>query len=974
MIKCCLMIYKHLRLLFLFSLIAVSYVQPLSLMAEVPLYGIPEIDYFSRRDYHAGTQNWSLSQAANGLLYSANNDGILEYDGDTWRRLPKPEPVVDRSVLAHGNRIYMGSYNQFGYYDYNGQNDLEFHSLATTEELSSLGDVWEIFPYNDWIIFQADRGLVLYKSGESPILVPAKSRITRAFLVNGLVLVYDEEGGLMEFRQDKLYEVPGGDRFEGVSIGAILPLSSKEILVATITEGLFIWDLTTFKPWDVPASDFLKNANVFCGVAYGSNELVFGTIQSGVVVTDKSGNITMMVNKDRGLNNNTVLSLEIDMEGNIWAGLDNGIARVSYNSTISFVQGYYNIGTGYALEEHQDNIYLGTNQALYYIEKQDFENPIKDRDDFLRIPGTSGQVWSLFVDKDGQLLCGHNSGIFSVNKDQASLVTPGSVVGAWIFRYPPGRDDILLVGSYNGILLLRKIQNQWVFVKRLDGFDESARFMEWDTSGGLWVTHGYLGTFRLFFNEDYDAIVKVETFNNARGIEAGIALNVTRVNEEIVFSSNAGVFGYDNSSQSFYRHTLNSFFLHGGFPVLLRDDKNKNIWFFTENSAGVLRRLEDGSYTKVTGPFYAINGRVVNGFEFVKVLDERNALFGVEDGFAHYSVNDLKDFLQPFNVHIRGFKNQFEPSKYYSYGAEQEYLPQWPFNKNDFEVSYSATHFESDQMLYATYIEGMDEGWSDFLYLQRRQFTNIREGEYTFWVKALNVHGVESEPVGFRFEVLPPWYRTVFARIVYALVVVLLLVGVWLLLVWLMERSRIVEVKKQQERFKVKEEKLRNAALENEKEMIRLRNDKLRDEMLFKEKELANSTMHIIQKNDFLLNIKEELQKINRSREVSAVERKVNDIVRKIDRDIDNESQWEVFELHLEHVHADFINRLRKQFPELSSREQKLCAYLRMDMASKEISSLMNISVRAVENNRYKLRKKLGLDAKDNLSDFIMSI
>jgi DNA-binding CsgD family transcriptional regulator len=236
------------------------------------------------------------------------------------------------------------------------------------------------------------------------------------------------------------------------------------------------------------------------------------------------------------------------------------------------------------------------------------------------------------------------------------------------------------------------------------------------------------------------------------------------------------------------------------------------------------------------------------------------------------------------------------------------------------------------------------------------------------------VHGVESEPVGFRFEVLPPWYRTVFARIVYALVVVLLLVGVWLLLVWLMERSRIVEVKKQQERFKVKEEKLRNAALENEKEMIRLRNDKLRDEMLFKEKELANSTMHIIQKNDFLLNIKEELQKINRSREVSAVERKVNDIVRKIDRDIDNESQWEVFELHLEHVHADFINRLRKQFPELSSREQKLCAYLRMDMASKEISSLMNISVRAVENNRYKLRKKLGLDAKDNLSDFIMSI
>jgi ligand-binding sensor domain-containing protein len=255
-----------------------------------------------------------------------------------------------------------------------------------------------------------------------------------------MLLVYDEERGLMELRQGELYEVPGGDMFAGISIGAILPLSSREILVATITEGLYLWDLKTFSPWNVPLLlDFLKNANVFCGEVYGDQELVFGTIQSGVVVTDLQGNITMMTNKDRGLINNTVLSLEVDMEGNIWAGLDNGISRISFNSTISFIQGYYDIGTGYALEDHDDNIYLGTNQALYYIEKEDFENPVKDRDDFLRIPGTSGQVWSLFVDQQGQLLCGHNSGIFSVKGDEASLITPGSVVGAWLFRYPPGR-------------------------------------------------------------------------------------------------------------------------------------------------------------------------------------------------------------------------------------------------------------------------------------------------------------------------------------------------------------------------------------------------------------------------------------------------------------------------------------------------------------------------------------------------------
>jgi hypothetical protein len=113
---------------------AVSLFHPLHLRADVPLYGIPEVENFNRRDYQAGTQNWSLSQAANGLLYSANNDGVLEYDGNNWRLLPKTGDVVVRSVLADEDRIYMGSYNNFGYYELNDRNDFHFHSLANGEE------------------------------------------------------------------------------------------------------------------------------------------------------------------------------------------------------------------------------------------------------------------------------------------------------------------------------------------------------------------------------------------------------------------------------------------------------------------------------------------------------------------------------------------------------------------------------------------------------------------------------------------------------------------------------------------------------------------------------------------------------------------------------------------------------------------------------------------------------------------------
>ena len=487
---------------------------------EANFLGIPEISYYNRRAYNGATQNWKISQADNGLIYAANNDGVMEFDGSLWRHLPKAVDAVTRSVLAFQNRIYFGAYNEFGYYQLNGVNDYKYHSLSKTSELSSLGDLWNIIPFNDAIVFQAHKGLVIFKDPDVITFIPSKSRITNAFLVNGMFLVYDELGGLMELRQGKLFEIPGGDIFAGVSIGAIMPISDKEILIGTITQGLYIWDMRTFRPWISPSSDFLKNANIFCGLTNTDGEFVFGTIQSGVVVTDKQGNIQLVASKDKGLQNNTVLSLETDKEGNIWAGLDNGIARISYNSSVSFLQGYYNLGTGYALEKLENSVFLGTNQGLFHIDEPNFRDALKDKNNFFRIPGTSGQVWTIFIDHDKQLLCGHNSGVFVIEGRNSRLITPPSIVGAWIFRYPPNRNDLLLVGSYNGLILLKKENGQWVFKKRLEGFDESSRYMEWDTKdGGLWISHGYQGIFKIHLSNDFEEITRVQVFDKARGLE-----------------------------------------------------------------------------------------------------------------------------------------------------------------------------------------------------------------------------------------------------------------------------------------------------------------------------------------------------------------------------------------------------------------------------------------------------------------------
>ena len=85
----------------------------------------------------------------------------------------------------------------------------------------------------------------------------------------------------------------------------------------------------------------------------------------------------------------------------------------------------------------------------------------------------------------------------------------------------------------------------------------------------------------------------------------------------------------------------------------------------------------------------------------------------------------------------------------------------------------------------------------------------------------------------------------------------------------------------------------------------------------------------------------------------------------------DDDEQWREFESRFERVHIDFLKNLQKKYPNLSPTEKRLCAFLRLNMTTKEIANIMHVSSRAVEQSRYRLRKKLGLDKKQDLNNFL---
>ncbi|MFO7755735.1 MAG: LuxR C-terminal-related transcriptional regulator [Bacteroidales bacterium] len=946
------------------------------LSAQEKWFGIPSIDYFSRREYDAATQNWKISQSHNDILYFANNDGVLEYDGVNWRIYQDMGSFVIRSVKSIGNRIYAGTFNELGYFSYDNMNNLSYTSLAESRELKGYGDYWNIHQWDDKIVFYSEEALCFFEDDTLSQTIPAISRFTSSYLANGMLLVHDELEGLMEVRGGHIYPVAGAGILKDKLITSVVPVSENRIVIGTMKEGLYLWDMQRVEAWDVPANEILKDANIFCATAYENRYLVFGTIQSGMVITDMSGRLIFQIGKDKGLNNNTVLSLFVDRDGNIWGGLDNGIVKVNLRSSITFLQGYYDLGTGYAVERSYGNWYFGTNQGLFSIRDGQFASPLKDRDDFIKVDGTDGQVWSLY--KTGNtMLCGHNLGVFEIGEQGAEMISPSTVNGVWLFRKVPGRDNMLIAGTYDGLIILEKREDEWGFRSGIEGFSESSRYIEWDSEGNLWVSHGYKGLFKLLFDDDYRAVSDIDTLSIEEFPELGPSPVISKVDGELLVSGENGILRV-SELDSINRHEgLDDYFTEI-YPDRLIQDRFRNIWYFTDGRTGVLRFMEDGSYKNIKYPFISLENKLVSSFESVFVIDNDNILFGIEDGFAHYSVYDGLDFDKPFKVHIRSFRGRSDTVAYVmnqnGKGNTQIRVPEYQFRDNLFEIHYAATYFREGKVEYSTYLSDYDLEAGSWSSNTSRQFAKLPEGDYEFVVKARNSFGIQSEPIVFRFSITPPWYRTIAAKIAYILLTFLAIVLIINVFYRRLEISRQKEKLRQQQSYKAREEQLNNETLKVEKELIRMRNERLRSEMVFKEKELANSTMNILQKNESLRRIKNSMVKIRSMEDVPEMKTQIMRLVRKIDRDIDSEDYWKVFEVHLEQVHEAFLKRLSEKHPGLTNRERRLCAYIRMGMTSKEIASLVNISYRAVENNRYRLRQKLKLEPGTNLSQYIASL
>jgi len=155
--------------------------------------------------------------------------------------------------------------------------------------------------------------------------------------------------------------------------------------------------------------------------------------------------------------------------------------------------------------------------------------------------------------------------------------------------------------------------------------------------------------------------------------------------------------------------------------------------------------------------------------------------------------------------------------------------------------------------------------------------------------------------------------------------------------------------------------------LENNQELMKFKNEQLHKDIENKNRELAISTMSTIRRNKFLGSIKDSLKEADNTPKIRAV-------IRTIDRNLNNEDDWKFFEEAFNNADKDFLKKVKQIHPSLTHNDLRLCAYLRLNLSSKEIAPLLNISSRSVEIKRYRLRKKMDLKHKESLVDYIMTL
>jgi DNA-binding CsgD family transcriptional regulator len=430
----------------------------------------------------------------------------------------------------------------------------------------------------------------------------------------------------------------------------------------------------------------------------------------------------------------------------------------------------------------------------------------------------------------------------------------------------------------------------------------------------------------------------------------------------IYYAYKEGIFKLNTTSKEFEKDKLlSSVFEKDEYTSgkMIVDNSNK-IWLFSKNYIHYFTLSKLSSDLKQnTIPIPSALTNSMLGFENISQLSNHGYLIGTTDGYYTMNINDLsfKNYTVSIsNISINKLNEQ-------SFNASISSLGEFKYTENNITFNYTVPEY--NKYINAEYqylLEGVQNEWSVWNAKPTVNFKNLSPGEYTFKVRAKIANSSPENMASYTFVILKPWYATNLAIIFYIIVI--------MIMAHFINKAYKRHYNKQREKL-IEENNLllEIKELENSQELMKVRNEQLSQDVDTKNRELAVSTMSLIKKNELLTLIKEDLK--NTSDDGS---KSIKSVITNITKNISEEDSWNVFKEAFDNADKDFLKKVKLAHPSLTPNDLRLCAYLRLNLSSKEVAPLISISVRSVEIKRYRLRKKMELTHEQGLVEYILSI
>lgn len=798
------------------------------------------MDSFTPADYQNAGKIWDIDSAPNGIAYLAADRGLLEFDGRKWRRFRGSDGFIRSVLVMSDSLLYTGSDLDFGRWIRDDAGGWHYTSLYPfRDELAGLAEeFWGVHEQNGYLYFVSASNLYVYRN-QNLTKIAAPSRFSGSVFFEDTLWIADEVQGLMRVSEFALqpfapFPEPGPQELTG------LYRQGEALMVVTRKSGLLRYEDGAMQADNSPLARELNAAAVFSFEPLGQDFHAFGTVQRGVFIVNATGRLVHHINRNKGLPNNTVLSLHFSPFGKLWSGLDFGLTTLDLRSSRTFIYDYRgDFGTGYSALLQHDTFYLGTNQGLYYVPWQQLDNSSAFFD-FRQVPGSDGQVWSIHEIGD-EVFVAHDRGLFVYRDRRLRLI--GEARGTWTV-IPFG--SYLLAGTYNGISVFEKQQGEWRLLRQMELIVGSASQLIPESPNLLWVNIPNFGFVRARLDENLFPVER--TFFPVADFEGDDAFLVYE-NDSLSVISSLYRYHFDADSEAFgpkqpqYHHHLPDEVLPGIFsPIALNDG-----WHF----------------------------------------------FPVSNGFALQDLNRAYDPEQ-LNRQLR-----LQRAKLFSNDALQAWQPGiiLPKNMNNLRLDFVIPN-ETD--FWYQYRSGPAAEWSSPSQNAGIELIGLRSGQHELQVRALFGGEVIAEK-NITFRVAAPWYFSWYAFLVYAL---LIFGGWSLLKRWhreiLLEQKKAL-VQRQQKDFKDQAARHRQQVMLLEQERLQEELDKLEKALKNKTLELANRAKKSQDKNRILREARDKMQALEATSQVSKI--RIQDVSKLIDSCIeleDNTFEIQMSELHQE--------------------------------------------------------------------------